>query len=296
MTTTRRVALIVVLVTVTIFSSTLFLPATRLSHALRLQFRDDAYFALLEEPLRENLNERVPLIVVLHGYGGTIASIRSTSGLSFLTLGGFGVLYVQARPDDTGQTHWNASMTLTARDDRAALVGIVQMVQARYHFDPQRTFVVGYSNGGFMAYSLACHNPGIFAAIASVNGTMSGADWRQCPARGSVPLFHSIGGADDVVPGDGTMGVTDGWGGAPSALTVVERWAEESGARTRTEKSLDDHVTKATWFTPRGQMAATLLNFQQLGHDWPDKRIFGVELASEIEQFFLRVMREHPSP
>ncbi|MEC3860311.1 PHB depolymerase family esterase [Mesobacterium sp. TK19101] len=296
MTKSRRVAFIVLLATVTIFSSTLFVPSTRVSHALRIQFGDDSYYALLEEPLREDVNERVPLIVVLHGYGGTISSIRSRSELSFLTLGGFGVLYVQARPDDTGQTHWNASMTLTARDDRAALVGIVQMAQARYHFDPQRSFVVGYSNGGFMAYSLACHNPGVFAAVASVNGTMSGADWVNCPARGSVPLFHSMGGADDVVPGDGTMNVADGWGGAPAALKVVESWAADSGARTRIEKMLDDRVSEATWFTQRGQMAAKLVTFQDLGHDWPDKRFFGVELANEIEQFFLRVMREHPAP
>ena len=47
------------------------------------------------------------------------------------------------------------------------------MAETRLNVDPGRVFAVGFSNGGMLAYRLACEAPDTFAAIAVIAATMT---------------------------------------------------------------------------------------------------------------------------
>ena len=81
-----------------------------------------------------------------------------------------------------------------------------------------------------MSWSLACHAPEIFKAIASVTGTMSGPDWDECNPSEMIPVMQISGTNDDIVPMDGSMGyVSEGWGGAPDIYTIMDFWSNMHG-------------------------------------------------------------------
>ena len=60
----------------------------------------------------------------------------------------------------------------------AYLRAIIRDVMARYPVDRRRVFVVGHSNGGFMAYRMACEASDLVTGVVS----LAGATWKD-PAR-----------------------------------------------------------------------------------------------------------------
>lgn len=95
--------------------------------------------------------------------------------------------------------------------------------------DPDRVFVTGMSNGGMMAYTLACRTD-LFAAVAPVAGTML----VDCPDPSPVSLPHVHGTADTVVRFDGEPGQRPDVDGPPVA-DVVEFWRTVDGCLEASE-------------------------------------------------------------
>ena len=242
---------------------------------------EDRYRYLLEFPAGTP-DGPVPLIVALHGYGGDVGQFRAESGLWQMTARGYAVLFVQALLDGRDVTHWNAGLHLSARDDTAGLAGVIAQVRDRFGYDPARIAVVGYSNGGFMAFRLACRTQGVVQAIIVVNGTMSGDDWANCPYRGSVPLMQWTGLADDVVPSDGSMTDEDGWGGAPPVAQVVATWAGSGAEATGTDTR--------QYRAPDGALRAEYRALPGIGHDWPGPDYLGRDILTDIDAFLNEVM------
>lgn len=245
---------------------------------------DDRYRYLLEFPIV--ITDKPPLVVALHGYGGDVGEFREDSALWMLIEQGYAVVFIQALLDRRGVTHWNANLNLSERDDATGLVGMVRHVQQRFGYDPARTFLVGYSNGGFMAYTLACNQPEVFAAMVMVNATMSGADWRTCAQPGSVPVMHVTGLNDTVVPPDGSMDDADGWGGAPSAHEVVAAWALAGGGVAQPVKVVSERVMETAYAAPQNRPVAKLVTVQGLDHDWPTLRNSETDILPMIDGFF----------
>lgn len=70
---------------------------------------------------------------------------------------------------------WNATNSCcdlfhSGVDDSAYIASIIADVKSTVAVDPKRIFVVGHSNGGFMAYRMACNHAGDIAAIVSLAG------------------------------------------------------------------------------------------------------------------------------
>ena len=246
------------------------------------------YPYLLEFP--HIVSDHPPLVVALHGYGGDVGQFREESGLWALIEQGFAVLFVQGLLDDREVTHWNANLNLTQRDDVSGLVGVIRQVQQRFGYDRARTYLVGYSNGGFMGYTLACETEGVLAGVVAVNATMSGRDWRNCANRGGVPVMQWTGLNDTVVPPDGSMDDADGWGGAPAVRSVVQSWADAAGAVTQTQVAHSPTILETRYETPDGVLAAAFVTITGLDHDWPDPRYIDADPLPLIDAFFQRVM------
>jgi polyhydroxybutyrate depolymerase len=193
-----------------------------------------------------------PLLVVLHGYGanglGQAAFFRARFGAEDH---GFLLAYPDGTVDEDGKPFWNATDACcdyfaSEVDDVAYLLAVVDDVSARYHVDARRVYLMGHSNGGYMAHRLACEHPGRFAAIASLAGVVWN-DPARCTPGEPIHVLQLHGDADESVRYEG--GVSRSGATYPSAPGTVARWAEENGcgetSSGEADVDLDDQVAGA---------------------------------------------------
>ena len=172
----------------------------------------------------------LPLVLVLHGYGASGALQAAYFGLDRLAEEeGFFLLAPDGTPSDEGR-FWNATdaccnFAQSPIDDVAYLSGLVEEVVAEYDVDPQRIYVIGHSNGGFMSHRLACERPDLFAAAFSV----AGAQWsvqNRCKPSSRISIVQAHGTSDaTILFGGGAIGLA----GYPSALETVSDWTTLDG-------------------------------------------------------------------
>ncbi len=252
------------------------------------------YFLYIPDYLQEN----APLVFVLHGYYGSgddMIGILQTQADEH----GFAICYPSGLTDNFGTNHWNANFntSMSTVDDLGFLSNLALYLQAEYNLGPEKTFACGMSNGGYMSWSLACHAPEIFKAIASVTGTMSGPDWNECNPSEIVPVMQISGTNDGVVPMDGSMGyIEEGWGGAPDIYTIMNYWKDLHGCiDEETVNYQFDYSTDITQYFNCSINTSTELRLyvaNGMGHTWPnfaDAQIwdFFMQLAAlplEIEE------------
>ena len=173
-----------------------------------------------------------PLVIALHGHGGTAARMRRRSGWNAAAdARGFIVAY----PDGASWRNipwrsWNAGACCgysreTGVDDIAYLRNLLDALIAEYPVDPARVYVTGISNGGMMAYRAACELSDLVAAIAPVAGAL-GISACQPSEPVSVIIFH---GTDDrYVPYNGGQSpVTHDDRRDPPVLETAAVWAKQ---------------------------------------------------------------------
>ena len=119
-------------------------------------------------------------------------------------------------------------------DDVGFLTELAISLQKEYDFDPNRTYATGFSNGGFMSYTLGCQHPEIFSGVVSMMGTMSGETWNSCTPSLPIPVLQMTGTLDSTVPMDGSMTVANGWGGAPHIYEIMDFWAGHNECQNKT--------------------------------------------------------------
>lgn len=144
----------------------------------------------------------IPLVLVLHGLHEEPSSIAADSRFtSYAAAHNFAVAY------GVGLARaWNAGACChrSRSDDVGYLLRVVNDAEARLHVDARRVYVVGFSNGGMMAFRAICQRPDIFAAA----GVMAGALVTPCvPERGirTRPIYvrQLQGSSDRTLPVDG---------------------------------------------------------------------------------------------
>jgi polyhydroxybutyrate depolymerase len=114
-------------------------------------------------------------------------------------------------------------------DDVAYLASVIDDVKQRRNIDPGRVFVVGHSNGGFMALRLACDLSNRVAGVVSIAGAGSDAP-QKCRPSAPVAVLQIHGDQDWRVPyGGGRVLRRKSGGTHPSAPETVARWARRNG-------------------------------------------------------------------
>ncbi len=173
-----------------------------------------------------------PLVVLLHGYTGS-----GEKHESYFKLGAVAAAetFLYAYPDGTvdanGNRFWNAGGACcnffgSKVDDVAYLTAVIDDMSARYNVDPRRIYLVGHSNGGFMAHRMACELSGRIAAIVSLAGTMAAPP--ACKAASPVAVLQVHGDMDATVSyAGGTLVV--GAAAYLGAKEVVAAWATRNG-------------------------------------------------------------------
>ncbi|MDG2050569.1 MAG: alpha/beta fold hydrolase, partial [Myxococcota bacterium] len=154
-----------------------------------------------------------PLLIMLHGGMGNAQSFeRSTD----VTPAAIRAGWIVAFPNGTegGASHrnrrtWNAGRccgraSRTQSEDRQFIENMIDQIDERESIDRKKIYVIGFSNGGMMAYSLACHSEKPIRAIVVVGASLVSQPCAQ-PSR-SVAILALHGDQDDSVPLEGGRG------------------------------------------------------------------------------------------
>jgi polyhydroxybutyrate depolymerase len=215
-----------------------------------------------------------PVVFMFHGLRTTAAMMEPVTGLADAAAReGF----VLALPEGVGMS-FDAGRCCgdAARDgvdDDGFTLAILDVLARALCVDRRRVYATGLSNGGHMAYRLACAHPEVFAAVSSVAGVV--ATW-PCQPTVPIPILHFHGTDDAIVRYD--LGI-DGHG----AERTVADWAERNGCADRPVTTLQRGEVSCVAFPGcAGGAAAELCTIAGGGHQWPGGR--GLPLLGHTTQ------------
>jgi polyhydroxybutyrate depolymerase len=181
---------------------------------------------------------QAPLVVVLHGYSSN--GLRQAEYLHLPELveeKGFYLAMPSGTRDPKGYRFWNATDACcnfwqAPVDDVGYLRAVIEDARQRYPIDAKRIFVVGHSNGGFMAHRVACDLSLRVAAIVSLAGPMV-RDPARCVPVAPVSVLHIQGDADASIHLAGGV-IGDGAPPYPGTRDTVQAWARKNGCAAKT--------------------------------------------------------------
>ena len=191
-----------------------------------------------EVPSNYDSSHPTPLILLLHAYSLDGAGQNTYFGFDhIINQAGFLLAYPDGTLDKHSFHYWyaaNAGATPGAYvDDVAYLTAVIDDMSAHYNVDPQRIYVVGHSNGAFMAHHLACRIGDRLAAVL----TLAGENWvdpAECPAGAGLSLADVHGDADGTINyNGGTLEGLDYLG----ARASTQVWAARGGCPMTTDTS-----------------------------------------------------------
>lgn len=172
----------------------------------------------------------IPLVMLLQGYGVNGSLQSAYLGLpARVDTFGFALLAPDGTVDSQGLRFWNAGSSCcnfdgTDVDDVAYLRGLVAEAKQVLSIDPRRVYLIGHSNGGFMAHRMACDASDVVTGLASIAGSMT-VDATCTPAHPvSVLLLHGTADADIGFEGGSIMGFD-----YLSAEDLLDRWVANDG-------------------------------------------------------------------
>jgi len=126
-------------------------------------------------------------------------------------------------------------------DDVAHISQTISAVKSAYNIANNKVYIVGWENGGFMAYRMACEKPDLVAGIVSISGLSFVDAPTNCAAfsnAGASPVnVLAIHGEFDNIPVDG--GLFEGKP-VPSVETTVFGWADHNGCEATTKIATPD--------------------------------------------------------
>lgn len=183
---------------------------------------------------------RVPFVLLLHGLGHTGEALEEQLLFDELALKRrFAYVAPDGTPDSSGHRFWNGWIACCdferLNPDHVSLLrALLEEVGHHPAIDPRRRYVLGYSNGGFMAHRLACEVPGI-AAIASISGS-GPSDEEACRPPAPVAILQVHGDADPAIRYEGGVAANSPTEARhPGAEAVVAAWAARNGCSTPAE-------------------------------------------------------------
>lgn len=168
----------------------------------------------------------LPGVIVLHGYGVN-ATVQEAYFQLLAQMEDRPFFYVmpEGTTDSYNWQFWDASAACcdfedSDVDDVAYLTGLIEELVRVYPVDADRVTLIGHSNGGYMAYRMACDVPELLAGIASLAGV--GMPLGTACQPGAVNVLQMHGTEDESVPFEDTTYL-------PGAKTSAADLAERAG-------------------------------------------------------------------
>ena len=231
--------------------------------------------------------EGSPLILMLHGYGGTAESFRAETGFEKdANPLGYTVVYVTGAPnpdDKTSSNSWNSGIGISPNQDVGFLVALTEYLQQEYFLDKQHSFAVGYSNGAFMVHRLALEASSTFSAVVSVAGTVPASIWAERNNQCSAGLLQITGEKDDVIPkhSDGSAQYTKG----PAIEDVIEYYAAANGLKMQEVLTAGKKSVLTKYGSPATDRQVWHLVVKDGRHSWSGERVTGINTNRLILEY-----------
>ena len=210
--------------------------------------------AILHLPPRIATGRRIPLVVALHGAGGSGPFMQRYSGFSALAdAKGFAVVY----PSAVGpHPRWTLNDDNPAAPNDVLFVrDMLNAVEQRVCVDRDRVYAAGVSNGGGLAAHLACRLANRFAAIVSVAGSYDSVT--TCAPQRPVSVLEIHGTADGTVAYD-------------SVNDFLTGWAQRDGCSgDPTYAQLQPRVSRLDWATCAAGTEVEHFRIEGGTHAWP---------------------------
>lgn len=232
-------------------------------------------YVLILPPTYYNSSETIPLVIALHGTGGSAKQMERMYGLNEKAASsGFVLLYPEGIRNDgpLGLRSWNAGRCCEDAmeknvDDVGFISTLIDRMVADFRIDSRRVYVTGMSNGGMMAYRLACELSNKITAIAPVSATMMA---NACEPARAVPVLHMHSLLDTKVPYAGGIGIS-GYDFAPvdSALRVM---ANHAACDDTPEQVDNGKVIVTRWTDCEGGASIESYVTYDGGHSWPGSK------------------------
>jgi len=266
-------------------------PESSSDTASKIATPGDYTFSLVHDGLTRMYRVHVPrsyraevpaaLILAFHGGGGNMNHMATDKYYGLISKSeaeGFIVVFPNGFSNfKSGKfATWNAgTCCAAARDRKVDDVGfvrkIIENLTRQLAIDRNRIFATGMSNGGMMAYRLACEMPDTFKAVASVAGTDN---TTTCAPKAPISVLHIHARNDDRVLYNGGSGrkfsdrsrVSD----FISVPATVSKWVGLNGCPSTPERVLDAAGAYCERYTPcRDHVEVQLCVTETGGHSWP---------------------------
>ena len=234
-----------------------------------------------------------PLLIVLHGHGGSAHQVRVDSGFDaeaskrgVVVLYPEGIdhhwrdarLYTQKTPDPNARE-------LIARDEKFIFTVVDDLV-AKGVVDKARVYVAGHSNGAMMTLTIACDHADRIAGIGVVAGNLSTS---TCAPSRAVPAIFFQGTADPLVPfKGGPIGIAGARGFVRSADDTVNVFAQKAACTSAKKRAPVDNVKlDGTSIVVEDRAGCTVPIARVIvdggGHGWPGHAPIFLRHSREID-------------
>jgi len=221
-----------------------------------------------------DLRGSVPLVIALHGLGGSGQQLIGDDGWSKLApVKGFIVAGPDALPRDPDHAAafganprmWRTGDKMGGNIDDVAFVrDLISTLEREYPIDRLRIYVVGHSNGGGMTFRMAMSDGKEIAAIGTVASQVPYAIDKPVHP---MPTICFMGTDDPLIPPQGGSSKLPGTRlmKLPPASEYLGRWAVSNGYPAQPQTVSDDKVALVQRY---GADFVTWLVKGQ-GHAWP---------------------------
>lgn len=231
---------------------------------------------LVLRPADAPLDEPMPVVMALHGL--TVdrwAAVAAAPWAETVARDGYIAVFPQGV-----LSSWNLGpccppASLANVDDVGFLSDVVAQLRNRIDVDAKRIYLTGFSNGGMMAYALACARTADFAAVAPMAST----NLTQCAPSTPISLLHMHGDPDPTVPYDGGPSLAQIVSAKPfpAVPPTVAAWAKADGCTSGPERTEQVPGVKVdTWSgCPKG-IRVELITYPGNAHTWPKEPLDGL--------------------
>lgn len=237
---------------------------------------------LLHVPATYEEGEPTPLVIALHGGGGTSGNMANFTNFNSLSdREGFIVVYPQGI-----EGHWNDGRKIEAYrahrenvDDVGFISTLIDHLREEFTVDETRVYATGISNGAMMSHRLACELSDKIAAIAMVAGAIPEDFAPYCSPSHAVSVLVMDGTQDRLIPWEGGVvaGGARDLGSTLSVADTVAYWVEHNGCRASPvvtwlpDTAPDDgtRVREEAYNGGREGTEVILYAVEGGGHTWP---------------------------
>jgi polyhydroxybutyrate depolymerase len=241
---------------------------------------------VIHVPPSYDLSKPTPLVIMLHGFGGTALSAATETGWSakadqenFIIAYPEGTRPHRDKPANFRKNPqaWNdGSGRFDAGerkvDDVAFIDAIITQIAEKYNVDSGRIFATGFSNGASMTFRIGSDLSHRVKAIAPVSGTC----WMESiKPVSTIAVCYITGSADSLNPLEGgypklaLSGKEQGGKAKPAVQTFIDQWvAALECSKLPILDETNNGVRKRMYGQRSDRGQVVWLTVEGLGHHW----------------------------